>query len=163
MLFSILGTRLQGAWVLDLFAGSGILGIEALSRGARALVAVEQDPSVAALIRSSLHTCRIAHQALLVEESVMRPGLDQLLIQRMQAQFGCLAPFDLVFMDPPYHLGLVAATLERLAASTLIAPGGVAVAEHEAGSLPKGVAPTWHPMHNRRQGDSQVSFWQWSG
>ncbi|MBF0614769.1 MAG: 16S rRNA (guanine(966)-N(2))-methyltransferase RsmD [Magnetococcales bacterium] len=163
MLFSMLGARLPGAWVLDLFAGSGVFGIEAVSRGARGAVLVENDPQVASLIRANLQACRVSELALLVEASVLRPGLDLLLARWLPEHFGHPVAFDLIFMDPPYGQGAVAATLEMLASSTLMAPGCLAVAEHEAGGVAKGVAPAWHPMHNRRQGETQISFWQWSG
>ncbi|MBF0190839.1 MAG: 16S rRNA (guanine(966)-N(2))-methyltransferase RsmD [Magnetococcales bacterium] len=162
-LFSILGGRVERAWVLDLFAGSGVLGIEALSRGGRGAVFVESDPAIAALIRANLLGCGVGDEGIVIGESVLRPGLDRMVPQFAQTRFGRFTPFDLVFLDPPYRQGLVGSTLDMLADSGLLAPGAVAVAEHETGGLGKGVAPVWRPLQNRRHGDSQVSFWQWKG
>ncbi|MBF0341338.1 MAG: 16S rRNA (guanine(966)-N(2))-methyltransferase RsmD [Magnetococcales bacterium] len=162
-LFSMLGERLAGAWVLDLYAGSGILGIESISRGARGAWFVEADPGVAAAIRGNLSACGVEARTGLVESLVLQSGLAGLLRGRAEARFGLFSPFDLILMDPPYRRGLVPPTMEMLAASALLAPGALAVAEHEPGAVAKGVAPDWRPMHNRRHGETQVSFWQWRG
>ncbi|MBF0626756.1 MAG: 16S rRNA (guanine(966)-N(2))-methyltransferase RsmD [Magnetococcales bacterium] len=163
MIFSILGSRLIGARVLDLFAGSGVLGIESVSRGAASACFVELDRGVARLLHANLVSCGIEHASTLIEDSVVRPGVDERIQRDLKIRCNVFAPFDLLFMDPPYRQGLVPATLEMLAASTLLAPGAVAVAEHEAGIVGKGVAPAWRPMQNRRHGETQISFWQWSG
>lgn len=162
-LFSMLGERLVGAWVLDLFAGSGLLGIEAVSRGALGAFFVEKDPAIAARIRANVRSCGLAEQGEVIEESALRPGLDVRVQQAARTRFGVFTPFALVLMDPPYRQGLVATTLDLLAATALLAPGAVAVAEHEVGGVGKGVAPLWRPMQNRRHGETQISFWQWSG
>ncbi|MBF0273411.1 MAG: 16S rRNA (guanine(966)-N(2))-methyltransferase RsmD [Magnetococcales bacterium] len=163
-LFSILGSRrLDGAWVLDLFAGSGVLGIEALSRGARGAFFVESDPVVATLIRANLLGCGVENAGAVIGESVLRPGLDRIVHQVGQTRFGRFTPFDLVFLDPPYRHGLVASTLAMLADSGMLIPGAVAVAEHEAGGVGKEVSPVWRPLQNRRHGETQISFWQWKG
>ncbi|MBF0213899.1 MAG: 16S rRNA (guanine(966)-N(2))-methyltransferase RsmD [Magnetococcales bacterium] len=162
-LFSMLGERIAGAWVLDLFAGSGVLGIESLSRGAQGAWFVEQDPAIARMIRANLQGCGVAEQSGVIEDSVVRPALGEMVRRAVQSRCGAFVPFDLVLMDPPYRQGLVPITLERLADSTLLAPGAVAVAEHESGGVGKGVAPVWRPMQNRRHGETQISFWQWNG
>ncbi|MEO5344872.1 MAG: 16S rRNA (guanine(966)-N(2))-methyltransferase RsmD [Magnetococcus sp. YQC-9] len=162
-IFSLLGPRIVDLWVLDLFAGSGILGIEALSRGARAAVFVERDPQIAALLERNLASLRLEARARVCVDSVVRPGVAAQLRQETRTLFDDWRTFDLIFMDPPYHAGLLAPTLAMLAGSALLAPEAMVVAEHETTSVAKGVAPGWRPMHNRRQGESQVSFWQWRG
>lgn len=120
--FGILEHRgaIEGAHVLDLFAGTGALGIESLSRGARALVAVEQDRSVAALLRENVAHAGFADRT----EISVQPVLVAL------ARLSPAAPFDLVLVDPPYREGLVAPALEALAACALVAPGGFVLVEH---------------------------------
>jgi 16S rRNA (guanine(966)-N(2))-methyltransferase RsmD len=120
--FGILEHRgaIAGARVLDLFAGTGALGIEALSRGARSLVAVEQDRGVAALLRDNLAHAGFAGAAQVKVEPVLAA------LRRLSAG----EPFDLVLVDPPYRAGLVAPVLEMLADRSLVAPGGFVLIEH---------------------------------
>ena len=121
-LFSILGQRLEGLAVLDLFAGAGTLGIEAVSRGAGRVVFVDRDRRTAALLG--------VNAALLdglaeVEILAMDVGRALLLLGRRGD------PFDLVFLDPPYRREAAAACLDQLAASpaTLVAEDVRIVAE----------------------------------
>lgn len=162
-LFSMLGTRVEGAWVLDLFAGGGTLGIEALSRGARGALFVERDEAVVALIRKNLLSLGLEARAEVRRDTVPGTGIVESIRRAALSRFAGWPGFDLVFMDPPYHSGLLAPTLAMVANATLLAPDAVAVAEHETLAVAKGVAPAWRPMHNRRQGESQVSFWRWRG
>ncbi|HLS90269.1 MAG TPA: 16S rRNA (guanine(966)-N(2))-methyltransferase RsmD [Limnochordia bacterium] len=119
-LFGIIGARVVDADVLDLFAGTGALGIEALSRGARRAVFVESDRQVAAILRQNLKKCRLEEAATLVVKRL--PPRSPLP--------GEWLPFDLVLMDPPYEAGLVAPTLEWLVRDRLVKPGGWVVVEH---------------------------------
>jgi 16S rRNA (guanine966-N2)-methyltransferase len=120
--FGILEHRgaISGARVLDLFAGTGALGIEALSRGADALVAVESDRSVAALLRDNVAHVGFAERTQIHAQPVLA------VLERLPAD----APFDLVLVDPPYREGLVAPALEVLAARGLLAPNGFVLIEH---------------------------------
>ncbi len=120
-LFNILGD-VQGARVLDLYAGTGALGIEALSRGAKHAVFVERDGRVAAIIRENL-----AHTKLEASAVVIR-GEAPLAYDRLAA-FG---PFDLVFVDPPYDMGQVAKALIWLDESPLLADRARVVVERGA-------------------------------
>jgi 16S rRNA (guanine(966)-N(2))-methyltransferase RsmD len=93
-LFSILGDRLAGARVLDLYAGTGSIGIEALSRGAAHVTFVEADREALRLVQSNLHQCGLQQQATVCACRVtqfFRPG----------PQWS--EPYDVVFCDPPYH------------------------------------------------------------
>lgn len=112
-LFNILQTQVPGSRFLDLFAGSGGIGIEALSRGARAAVFVEQNQKAAGCIRENLRNTRLEEDAaVMVCDAVTA-------LRRME---GKQEPFDLVFMDPPYNQGLELAVLEYLRHSALIGP-----------------------------------------
>ena len=128
-LFSVLGDRVRGARVLDLFAGTGALAIEALSRGAGSAVLVEQAAPAVAVIRANLDALGLAGQA-----RVRRTRAETYL--RTQRD----GPFDLVLLDPPYGapVGLVAGLLGRLARGAL-APGAVVVVEAAARAEP----PPW--------------------
>jgi len=130
-LFGILGERMEGARVLDLFAGTGALGIEALSRGAGSAVLVEQAAPAVAVIRANL-------DALDLNETVKVRRTRAETYLRTQRD----GPFDLVLLDPPYAapVGLVAGLLGRLA-RTALAPGAVVVVEAAA----RAEAPPWPP------------------
>ncbi|HLW59387.1 MAG TPA: 16S rRNA (guanine(966)-N(2))-methyltransferase RsmD [bacterium] len=116
-LFNSLAPRLAGARVLDLFAGTGRVGIEALRRGASLVVFVERDPRNAALIRESL--------AAVPHAEVRRANV----LTEVQALDTQERQFDLIFLDPPYGLGLQAKTLRRIAAGAVLADDGLAIAE----------------------------------
>lgn len=110
-LFNWLGPRLEGARCLDLFAGSGALGFEAASRGAGAVVLVEQDPAVAALLEQN--------RALL--------GADTVEVVRAEALAwlaSAAGTFDLVFLDPPFDGPLLEESVKLLHQRGLLAAGG---------------------------------------
>jgi 16S rRNA (guanine(966)-N(2))-methyltransferase RsmD len=119
-LFNVLAPRIAGARVLDGFAGTGALGIEALSRGAAHVVFIEVDRRAQALIADNLARCGIVEGYTMVRASVSR-GLSQ---ARTRSDF---APFDIVLLDPPYHEPLTPA-LQGMA--EVVAPGGIVVLEH---------------------------------
>ncbi|MBI4276937.1 MAG: 16S rRNA (guanine(966)-N(2))-methyltransferase RsmD [Armatimonadetes bacterium] len=130
-LFNVLAARLAGARVLDLYAGTGALGLEALHRGAASAVFVERDPRMAEEIRRSLAGAGLKEAA----EVWQRDALSAI---------GALAAaarrFDLIMLDPPYGRGLVDATLRRLAECDLLTPGGVIAAEGHWRDAPERVA-----------------------
>jgi 16S rRNA (guanine966-N2)-methyltransferase len=146
-LFSIWRDRLDGARVLDLFAGSGAVGLEALGRGALSALAVDSD----------LRAVKI------VEENAARVGLKALEIRRLTlpATLGRLAdaaPFDLVFADPPYGFAAYEGLLQG--AAPLLAPDGEIAVEHSARrELPVEVGPLTR-VDVRRYGESAVSFYR---
>ena len=150
-LFGILGQRVEGARVLDLFAGTGALAIEALSRGAASAVLVEQAAPAVAVIRANLDTLDLN---------------DKVTVRRTRAEAYLRGqrdgPFDVVLLDPPYGapIGLVAGLLGRLA-RTALAPGAVVVVEAAA----RAEAPPWppglQPDPPRRYGDTALHFASW--
>ena len=124
-LFAILDPDLVDARVLDLFAGSGAAGIEALSRGARYVVFVERSTAACRVIDRNLNATGLPLERAKV---VQRDVTDYLTAARGAAADG---PFDVVLLDPPYAEGPDEA-LALLAEQGSIAPGGRVVAEHDA-------------------------------
>ena len=123
-MFSAVQFLLGGARVLDLFAGSGQLGIEALSRGAARCVFIDSSREACAVVRQNLKAAGLFEKA-----SVAETAAEMYLA-------ACRERFDLVLLDPPYRQGTVAALLPAVAAVT--APGGTVLAETEHGaSLPE--------------------------
>jgi 16S rRNA (guanine(966)-N(2))-methyltransferase RsmD len=122
-LFSILASRVDiaGTEILDLFAGSGALGIEALSRGAARVTFVEQSAPAVAVLRANLEASRFVDQARILRARVDH-GLERLALEE--------ARFDGVLLDPPYGSDLVPQTLRRLDELALVRRGGWVLAEH---------------------------------
>lgn len=122
-IFSILISRygLEGEAILDLFAGAGSLGIEALSRGAARVTFVEKDAGAVRILRDNLGRC-----GLLEQSRVVQAGLPLALRKLAGERFGG------VLLDPPYGRGLVQPTLAELGRLRLVSPGGWVVAEHSA-------------------------------
>jgi 16S rRNA (guanine966-N2)-methyltransferase len=149
-IFDVLGSLVDGARVLDLFAGSGALGIEALSRGAAECVFVEQSREACSVILANLEATAMRGRAVIRRADAVR------WLSRRAA-----TPFDLVFLDPPYGLGLpfVGRILGRLAGHGWVRPGGTVVAEAETGDVPW--PPGFRETRTRRFGRTQVSMAVW--
>jgi 16S rRNA (guanine966-N2)-methyltransferase len=120
-IFNLLGQDMTGLRVLDLFAGTGALGIESLSRGAETAVFVDHSPEALQLIRRNLSLCSYEGRSTLLRKDLSRGvpfGQDPLE-----------AGFDLVFADPPYRKGLLLPVLQGLSSGGILSPSGVFVAE----------------------------------
>ncbi|MCI9470143.1 MAG: 16S rRNA (guanine(966)-N(2))-methyltransferase RsmD [Lachnospiraceae bacterium] len=118
-LFNILQPEIGGARFLDLFSGSGAIGIEALSRGAAFAVFVEKDRAAAECIKKNLAFTKLGDNGQILRKDV---GAALKSLEKGE-------PFDLIFMDPPYGRGLERQVLEYLAHSSLLAEEGTVVVE----------------------------------
>jgi len=139
---------LAGQRVIDLFAGSGALGLEAISRGAASCLFVE--PAAAARAAISENAA-----ALGVAGRVRIEGVDATTLRRRAATHG--EPFDLALLDPPYGLGLGETALARLAAGGWLAEGAIAVLERGLGD-PAPALAGYEPLDERVWGAARVSF-----
>lgn len=149
-LFSILGPRLEGARFLDLFAGTGANGIEALSRGAAACVFVDNEPRALEAIRANLERARVAQRAD-VRHLTLPAGL--------MALAGNAGPFDIVFADPPYDYREHAALMDFLWKSSLLAPEGLIVVEHPVRRPVDATAAAYKWKRTALYGDTALSFY----
>jgi 16S rRNA (guanine966-N2)-methyltransferase len=140
----ILKVRLRGAVVADLFAGSGALGLEALSRGAASVVFVERDLAACRALTNTLQDLHAEDRAEVVNADVMN------LAPRH-------TPVDLILMDPPYGKNLVSLTLTALSARGWIRPGSLIVAETEAGTA-MDLPPKYSLIDQRRYGRAEIAF-----
>ena len=147
-LFNWLQSDIAGARCLDLFAGSGALGIEALSRGADSVVLVERDARVAAYLRQTL-------------KSLDAPGGEVRLGDAATFLRSAGRRFDLVFLDPPFAEQALAPLLAVLAAGRQLAPQGLVYIEHAARdglpTLPAGFAP----HRSKRAGEVSYHLLAW--
>ncbi|MGC7097451.1 16S rRNA (guanine(966)-N(2))-methyltransferase RsmD [Amycolatopsis lurida] len=144
--------ELDGARVLDLYAGTGALGLEALSRGAREAVFVEADKRAADVLRGNV-------TALALGGGVRHGKAETVLAA------GAEAPFDLVLADPPYDLGAaqLAAVLAALVTGGWLVPGGLVIVER---ALRDG-EPSWpdglEPLRTKRYGDTALHWAEFTG
>ena len=158
-LFNILSPRIAGARVLDAYAGTGAVGIEALSRGAAHVTFVERDPRAVRLIEANLVRCGLAPP---------RPGPSRIDRSERYAiiragfagteRQAAAPPFDVVFLDPPYGAAELSAALQ--AAAPLAAPDTVVVIEHARRDAAPAAAHGLERVRELVQGDSALGFYR---
>jgi len=146
-LFNILAPRIEGARVLDLFAGTGALGLEALSRGARQSVFVEVDRRATALIAANAALCKAADRCVIIRDTA-----EHALHSTIDGDL-----FDVIMIDPPYDFESLAAIVSS--AARVLAPGGVLVVEH-ASRRPVPAAEGAVPFRTVRSGDSALTMFE---
>lgn len=119
-LFNIIQFEIAGREVLDLFAGSGALGIEALSRGAKSAVFVDRNPAALAVVRENLAKTRLSEKARLEQQEALS------YLQNTKNHF------DLIFLDPPYAENLLENALNRISEIDILKSGGIIICERSA-------------------------------
>jgi 16S rRNA (guanine966-N2)-methyltransferase len=139
---------LEGARVIDAFAGSGALGFEALSRGAAFCLFVETESSARGCIRDNAETFQLFGVTRIHRRSAVDLG---------SKPAGLGAPFDMVFMDPPYSYNLVPPALEQLQRGAWITPDALVIAETGA-EEDAPVTPGWELLDERIYGAARISF-----
>lgn len=150
-LFNILARDIPEACVLDLFAGSGSVGLEALSRGAAHATFVEKARPALACLRENITALDVAE-----ETTVLPYPVDRALAELIRAGDA----FDLIFLDPPFaDAEAYARTLAAVAESNLLAPDGILIAQHGARlPLPEQIG-NLHRNRLQKIGDNALSFW----
>jgi 16S rRNA (guanine966-N2)-methyltransferase len=143
---------LQGRRAIDLFAGAGALGLEALSRGAAFCLFVETDETARGAIRANIEALGLFGATRVHRRDATALGVKPA---------GDGRPFDLAFLDPPYGLGLGEVALERLGEGGWLAPGAVAVLEHSVRDAVPPVAD-FQPLDERTWGAASVAFLRYS-
>jgi 16S rRNA (guanine966-N2)-methyltransferase len=152
-LFNILGPRVEGSRFLDLFAGTGAVGIEAISRRAISTVFVENHPAAVRLIRENLASLEIKSGARIIAAAVA-PALAKL--EKEHA-----AVFDFIFLDPPYaNEKDYESTLCGFENSSLVAESTIVIAEHHKSFEPLASVGQFERVRILRQGDAALSFYR---
>lgn len=147
-IFNILGKETEGKVVLDLFAGTGNLGIEALSRGARKATFVEKGRQALRLIQRNLTQCALEERSKILPKDVNRA----IGILKQKGEF-----FDLILMDPPYAKGLIQKTLMKLKSYQIYHKDSILIIEHDRRE-PLPMMDGWNLIRQQRIGDTLVSF-----
>ncbi len=145
-LFNVLAPRIEGARVLDVCAGTGAVGLEALSRGAGWVTFVEQDRRAVALIEANLRKCQVSGGYTIDRRDALA-----------RAAVFTGGPFDVVFLDPPYAQRSLDPWLQL--AATHVAMGGVVVLEHATRRVAPEAAAGLVRTRTLAQGDSTLSFY----
>lgn len=147
--FNILGDIVIDAHVLDIFAGTGNLGLEALSRGATAAVFIDNSTESIDIIKANAERTKLTARTEIYKNDVTR-ALDK-FVQNGRS-------FDLIFCDPPYNQGLIQIVLDRIENHSLLKPKGILVIEH---SKHEKITDDWNNLQLRRverYGETLVSF-----
>lgn len=150
-IFDILAPYLEGSSFLDLYAGSGAVAIEALSRGAGRAVLVDHDPTCRRLAESNLRLAGLSRKA----EVRCRDVGEALLAMGRKGE-----KFDLVFLDPPYQEELVDKTLKMILLAGVLRDGGLVLAEHGRRETVPGEVGTLQKLKHYRYGDTMLSLYR---
>ncbi len=154
-LFDVLGPRVEGSTFLDAYAGTGAVGIEAISRGARDVVFIEHHRAASQLIRQNLAALEIDSGYALLTCAVLT-GLERLEREGEH--------FDTVFLDPPYEeIREYHHTLRQLARGSLLLPTSVVIAEHSKHIQLEENYLALHRTRLLRHGDAQLAFYRLAG
>ncbi len=151
--FNILSPRLGGCSFLDIFAGNGGVGIEALSRGAGRCVFIEKNSHCAAIIKENLAMTGLSGKARVMQRD-FGPALSELAGEK--------EIFDIIFMDPPYHSEELPEAVRQVALLSLLAPGGLLAVEHHLRHN-DWVCSDWRVVREKEYGDTAVTFLTLSG
>lgn len=150
-LFNILAPRISESAFLDVCAGSGAVGIEALSRGAQAVTFIERNRDACAVIRTNLSSLSINQDATIISR-------DASLALKQLEQSG--RKFDVVYFDPPYASLIYDSVMKELGSGNLLSTDAVVIVEHRIKTPPEPVYGRMRLVREVRQGESALAFYQ---
>ena len=148
-IFNILGDRVLNALVLDLFAGTGAMGIEALSRGAESVLFADADKRALTALEKNVNACSLQRRAKIVKWNILK---------NLKITTASRHTFNLVFIDPPYNKNLIQPTLSNLDQSQCMANGACVTIEHSTQEAIPENEKRFKISDQRRYGKTLVSF-----
>ena len=165
-IFGSIQFQVPGATILDLFSGSGNMGLEALSRGAAEAICVDASPACAALIRRNGEKSPAC--AALIRRNGEKLGLTEGL-QVLNADYGAILSslvaqgkrIDIVFLDPPYASGYAADAVRRIFQEGILSPSGTVIVEHASDQPPELGEGPWQVSRVKRYGTCSVTTLIW--
>ncbi len=149
--FNMIQSRLIDGVVVDLFSGTGNLGIEALSRGAKKVYFVDKSKKSTEIIRFNLEKTRLSEGAVIMNQDAVS-GILKLVNQQVRA--------DIILMDPPYGKGLLVPVMEAIVANGLLSRQGMIVVEHAREDTIKDEIRGLDNVRKKDYGNTSVSFYQ---
>ena len=150
-IFNIIRNRIAGSMALDLFAGTGSLGLELLSRGGVKVVFVEKNPYVLSVLKTNCNDIALPDQYRVIFMNY----LDAIKFLSKEGQ-----TFDIVFIDPPYKSGLQLKALTAISAGNLLVHDGIAVTEHDRIDFQPDVVGELVKIYERRLGNTCVTLYK---
>lgn len=148
-LFNIIGTKIVGTRVLDLFAGTGNLGLEAWSRGAEKVVFIDESQASLQLVHSNITKAKAEKETKVLKGNAVKVIAD--LAARGER-------FDFIFCDPPYNKGLPAQIIEQVAKYEIVVPGGYLVVEHSQHEILPELPLKLEIIRSEKYGETLISF-----
>jgi 16S rRNA (guanine(966)-N(2))-methyltransferase RsmD len=150
-LFNILAPRIDGSRFLDLCAGTGAVGIEALSRGAGSVTFIDRSRRAIAIIEGNLAALGITSNATVINREAISA------LKRLADE---AAKFDIVFFDPPYASEIYSQAMRQLAAGDLLGPQALVIVEHRAKAAPEAEIGGLRIYRQVKQGESALAFYK---
>ena len=148
-LFNIIGTKIVGTHVLDLFAGTGNLGLEAWSRGAEKVVFIDESQASLQLVRSNIAKAKAEKETTVIKGNAVKEIAD--LAARGER-------FDFIFCDPPYNKGLPAQIIEQVAKYDIVISGGYLIVEHSQHESLSELPLKLEIIRSEKYGETLISF-----
>ncbi len=154
-IFDILGHHLRGEKVLDLFAGTGSLGIEALSRGAAWALFIDYSPKAIELVGKNLKLCGLETEGVVLRKDLLKgfPRRHRLLEEKV----------DLVFVDPPYRKGILLPVLEELSQRNMLGSPATVVAQSEQREVLPPRVSSLDMVKSRIYGETRITLYRHEG
>ncbi len=151
-LFNIIQSRIPGSTVLDAFAGTGNLGLEAWSRGAEKVFYFDKSRESLKLVKANVEKARAAEDVTMIHTDAVN-GLAMMAQQKRR--------FDVIFSDPPYDKGLNQKVVEALEKWPVLKEGGLLVLEHSLMENPREYVPERLEIRSEKYGDTKISLIVW--
>lgn len=151
-LFQVIGPFFDGGMALDLFSGTGALGLEALSRGLEKAIFIDSSKASCDVIKVNAQASRLSDSVEIYRRDVSR-ALPQLKKRQLQ--------FDYIFLDPPYMKNLLVPIMEKLSVYKLLNEDGLIIAEHESESMPPEKIGDFRRYRLLNYRDTAISLYEW--
>ncbi|MBA4602412.1 16S rRNA (guanine(966)-N(2))-methyltransferase RsmD [Thermoactinomyces sp. AMNI-1] len=149
--FQVIGPFFEGGLVLDLFCGTGALGLEAVSRGADRAILIDSSRASCKVARANAQAARLSAQVEIYRSDVLA-GIRKLNKRQLK--------FDYIFMDPPYMKNLLTPVIEKLSFFDLLTEDGIIVAEHSSLSIPPQEIGSYQCYRRLNYGDTVISLFE---
>ncbi|MCC0648055.1 16S rRNA (guanine(966)-N(2))-methyltransferase RsmD [Clostridioides sp. ZZV15-6598] len=150
-LFNIINSYIMESEVLDLFAGTGSLGIECLSRGAKACTFVDISKESIEIVKSNIKKARVENESFILNLD-FKTAIDKLKLQNSK--------FDIIFMDPPYYKNMFIEAIEKIDNSNLLNEDGIIVVEHDTNDLFPDKISKLEKTKDKKYGNTTLTFYK---